>query len=114
MIIIVCGGRDYQDFDRIIAVLDAVHAKRPITRIIEGGAKGADAHAAVWADQNKIPRITCNANWKHLGRYAGPARNKLMLELSPDGVIAFPGGSGTANMVSLAKSAGITVMEVAP
>lgn len=112
MKLIVCGGRDYQDFERLIAVLDAVHAKRKITMLIEGGANGADAHAATWAEQNKIPRVTCHANWRHLGGYAGPARNKLMLDLGADGVVAFPGGKGTASMVSLAKGRGVKVMEI--
>jgi hypothetical protein len=35
-----------------------------------------------------------------------------MLKENPDLVIAFPGGRGTANMVSLAKTAGIAVFEI--
>jgi UDP-N-acetylmuramoylalanine-D-glutamate ligase len=30
----------------------------------------------------------------------------------PDMVVAFPGGRGTANMIALAKSAGVEVIEV--
>ena len=111
MRVIVCGGRDYMDFDAVINALDALHKKKTITMVIEGGAKGADAHAAVWDDQNKISRVTCHANWKHLGSYAGPARNKIMLTLLPEGVVAFPGGTGASGMVKLAQEAGITVWE---
>jgi predicted Rossmann-fold nucleotide-binding protein len=36
-----------------------------------------------------------------------------MMEWKPDLVVAFPGGSGTADMVSRARGAGIEVIEVA-
>jgi hypothetical protein len=32
-----------------------------------------------------------------------------MLEENPDLVVAFPGGSGTRNMVEIARKAGVTV-----
>jgi len=44
-------------------------------------------------------------------RRAGPERNAAMLGLGPDLVVAFPGGSGTAGMVRLAKAAGVEVIE---
>tara|TARA_R110000868_G_C10972546_1_gene770373 strand:- start:23237 stop:23575 length:339 start_codon:yes stop_codon:yes gene_type:complete len=110
MKIIVCGGRDFDDHEHLIAVLDKVHAKKKITMIIEGGCKGADSHAAVWAESNKIGRVTCFPNWGNLGNSAGPARNKLMLDLGVDGVIAFDGGKGTQNMISQAKNRSIKVM----
>jgi len=111
--ILVCGGRDFQDWKLVVKSLDAVHAKNGIELIIEGGAKGADGHAAIWADNNLIPRMTFHANWKHLGKNAGPIRNSNMLVYGqPDGVVAFEGGTGTENMVGQAKEAGIPVWEV--
>ena len=110
MKIIVCGGRDYEDYETLTRVLDGVHQRNTVTMLIEGGAKGADAHAATWADNNGIPRVTCNANWKYHGKKAGPVRNKVMLSLNPDGVVAFPGGIGTAGMIELAKAAGVKVL----
>lgn len=112
MRIIVCGGRDYDDWERMIAVLDKIHAKKPITLLIEGGANGADAHAATWATNNGIPRVTCHANWQQFGSKAGPIRNATMLTLDPAGVIAFPGGKGTQNMIKQAESKGIKVMRI--
>jgi predicted Rossmann-fold nucleotide-binding protein len=35
-----------------------------------------------------------------------------MLEWKPDLVVAFPGGTGTADMVAQAKAAGVAVMEL--
>ena len=39
-------------------------------------------------------------------------RNRSMLALNPDLVLAFPGGIGTANMVRIAREAGILVTEI--
>lgn len=112
MRLIVCGGRDYQNYDLICSVLDKVHSKKQISMLIEGGANGADSHAAIWAETNKIPRVTCFANWPALGKAAGPVRNKTMLSLCPDGLVAFPGGIGTRNMIEQAEKAGVKVMVV--
>ena len=113
MKVIVCGGRDYQDYERICKALDALHKKHGIDLLIEGGANGADAHAGIWADNAGVPRCTLHANWKFHGAKAGPTRNGHMLEfMQPDCVVAFPGGAGTADMVRQAKAAGVNVWEV--
>lgn len=81
--------------------------------IIHGGARGADSLAAYWAAHSGVPFETYQADWKQHGRGAGPIRNKRMLsEGKPDLVVAFPGGSGTAHMVRIAREAGVKVMEV--
>jgi hypothetical protein len=52
------------------------------------------------------------AEWKKHGKRAGPLRNMRMLEeWKPDGVAAFPGGSGTADMIAQARNAGVKVWE---
>lgn len=113
MRLLVCGGREYHDWERVVAVLDGVHKRNNVTMLIEGGAKGADAHAATWADNNGIFRVTGHANWKKFNKGAGPVRNKNMLiYLQPDGVVAFPGGSGTADMASQAMDSGVKVMVI--
>lgn len=113
MRILVCGGRDYADKDRVSAALDAVHRKHGITLLIEGGASGADACGLVWATNRRVPTKTIEANWAQYGRSAGPKRNQRMLdEGKPDAVVAFPGGRGTADMVRRAKMANIPVWEV--
>jgi len=113
MRVIVCGGRDYQDYDKVIRCMDALHRKHGVTLVIEGGANGADAHGGIWADNNQIPRCTMRANWEKQDNDAEPIRNQNMLDLLfPDCVVAFPGGKGTANMVRKAKAAGVNVWEV--
>lgn len=109
MRVIVCGGRNYDDWRKLSQVLTA---HMPITVMIQGDAPGADRLAHKWADANNVPTISFPANWKQ-GRKGGPLRNQFMLtESKPELVIAFPGGAGTANMVSLAKSAGVLVVEI--
>ena len=53
------------------------------------------------------------ANWEEFGKRAGLIRNARMLtEGKPERVLAFPGGRGTADMVSRAREAGVEVCEV--
>lgn len=115
MRVIVCGGRDYADDARVRAVLDAGIDGQPITELAEGGAGGADEHADEWAVMRGVESKTYKAEWAKHGKAAGPIRNQQMLdEFKPDAVIAFPGGTGTADMVRRAKAAGVRVIEVTP
>lgn len=107
--IIVCGGRDYADRDHVFRVLDKIHTLRGIAEVIQGEARGADYLAAQWAVNYGIPLTRCRAEWEKHGKRAGPLRNRQMLTLKPDGVVAFPGGAGTADMISAAQEAGIPV-----
>ena len=113
--LLVCGGRQYDNRTHVFATLDRVHAKRPIAVVIHGKAAGADTLAGEWADANGIEVWAFPANWERDGRGAGPIRNQAMLDASkPGGVVAFPGGSGTADMVRRAEAAGVKVMHVKP
>lgn len=80
--------------------------------IIEGGAKGADSAAADFAIVNYTKLTEVKADWEKYGKAAGMIRNRQMIDLKPDLVIAFPGGIGTANMVTIARMNGVEVMEV--
>jgi len=112
MKLIVCGGRNYRNIHAVRHVLTAVHAKRPITLLIEGGAKGADRLAREWAVATGVPVATEEADWDKYGKRAGPIRNGLMLSKHmPDGIIAFPGGFGTDDMIAQALKAGVKVYE---
>lgn len=110
--VLVCGGRDYADRSKVFSTLDAIHENSVIYILIEGGATGADSLARAWARDRGVICATVNAVWSKRGRGAGPQRNAAMLSLKPHGVVAFPGGSGTANMVQQAKDAGVYVKEV--
>jgi hypothetical protein len=113
MRVLVCGGRDFNDYEYFEAVLTTISLSMPITCIIHGDASGADSLAGKWAEKKNIQVEKYPADWKALGRAAGPIRNKQMIdEGKPDLVVAFPGGRGTSNMVSLTKKSGIDLLEV--
>lgn len=113
MKVLVCGGRDYADHDRVNEVLDKIHQTTPIVMLCQGGASGADLLGKLWAISRKVSHIEFRANWREHGRGAGPIRNRKMLtEFKPDLVVAFPGGRGTADMASIAVAAGVDVYVV--
>lgn len=114
MKVLVCGGRDYSDRNRVFNVLTKLHTDAGVTRIIEGGARGADRLASEWAEASLVPSDRFEADWEAFGSFAGSMRNKVMLaEGKPDVVIAFPGGRGTADMIRKARKAGVEVIEIA-
>jgi hypothetical protein len=115
MRILVCGGRDFLDYYLLSRTLDSLwgpdYYDKPT--IIQGGAKGADFLAKVYAFDCSLDCTEHFADWKKHGRKAGPIRNQQMLdEGKPDLVVAFSGGVGTADMVHRARRAGVEVLEV--
>jgi ribA/ribD-fused uncharacterized protein len=105
MKLLVSGGRDFDDVEFIVTHLNRLHKARTITQLIHGAAKGVDTIAAFWADESGILPRPFPAEWVEYGRHrAGPIRNQQMLdEGRPDALFAFPGGSGTADMVERAE-----------
>ena len=109
MKILVCGGRDFNDQSLLDQTLDDLHARHPISQVIDGCARGADDLAHKWASKRGIFTRRFPADWRKHGRAAGHIRNTQMLrEGKPDMVVAFPGGRGTQNMVEQAKKMGIS------
>lgn len=114
MKVLVCGGRNYDDFAFVVQSLNKINEFNPITLIIEGGANGADRLGRDWANCYSIPVQTFEADWITFGKGAGFKRNAQMLnEGQPDIVVAFPGGNGTAHMVRISKAANVMVWEPA-
>ncbi|HVL62228.1 MAG TPA: DUF2493 domain-containing protein [Microbacterium sp.] len=109
-VVLVCGGRDYDNLVHVANVLDGLHRHLPITLVVQGGATGADELARIWANRMGVECMTFAADWKAHGRAAGPIRNQKMLdETSPNYVIAFPGGRGTRDMTIRARANGYRV-----
>ena len=99
--IIVTGGRNYNDTDKVFDVLNFI---KP-TKIIQGGAQGADWIAKNWALKNNVLCVTVHADWDTHGKAAGPIRNlKMLTDFPLASVVSFPGGRGTANCVATALS----------
>ena len=130
MKVLVCGGRNYADQDKVFEVLDYIHQNRaPITLLIHGAATGADAIAREWAKVRKVEDDPYPALWTWLEApnavikrradgtaynvNAGPDRNAKMLAVGkPDAVVAFPGGRGTNGMIEKSRQAGVRVWEI--
>jgi hypothetical protein len=106
--VIVTGGRTYGDREHVWRVLDE---EDPIL-VVQGGAKGADALAFEWAEKHGVACATFHAWWNTFGKSAGGRRNGWMLMFAPvDLVIAFPGGSGTQNMINRTIAAGVPLRD---
>ena len=111
MKILVCGGRDFNNKELFYSVLDK--GAHIITEIIHGGASGAETLAGQCAREHNKIETEFMADWKKHGRAAGPIRNKkMMFEGKPDAVIAFPGGAGTADMISVAKQNNVKTLVI--
>lgn len=126
MIVVVTGGRDYNDRGAVWYALTQLNNKYPITELIEGEASGVDTLCREWAEQFNIPVRRCPAAWDDLtvpgavikqgkhGAYnavAGHQRNQSMLDNEPRPTygVVFPGGRGTADMHRRMLKAGLTV-----
>jgi len=108
--LLVCGGREYSDRDRVFAVLSELNP----AIIIHGAARGADSLADEWARSlGSVGIKSFPADWATNGKSAGPMRNAKMLhEGHPSLVVAFPGGRGTDDMVRRSLAAGVTVLRI--
>ncbi len=111
MRVLVYGGRDFTDYEKVKADLDALHARHQIKELINGTARGADSQGDRWARENRIKLSRFPANWDRYGKSAGFKRNLVMAEQAPDLGIQYPGGRGTANMRSLLDKRDIPVWE---
>lgn len=115
-IIIVCGGRNFKNKNRLFKELDLIKKELGGVFIIHGGAKGADSLAEEWCLLNNVPFERFEADWS-VGKHAGILRNRLMLNIflsfskeNRGYIVAFPGGRGTNNMVSITINAGEKVV----
>ena len=112
MKVVVTGGRTYSNREHLFEYMDLFHSRTPITLLIHGGAKGADNLAKNWAKSHGVKILPFEAEWEKFGPAAGPIRNSRMIdEGRPDAVIAFPGGTGTANCVAKAYDKKIPVYD---
>ena len=118
LVIAAGGGRDLAwPQQRIAAELLARSSGRLVHLLLHGGARGADAAIGRAAQQLGWSALVMPAQWQLHGRAAGPIRNRELIEeavaravvySSPGSiasvlVVAFPGGAGTASLMSEAR-----------
>ena len=110
MKVLVCGDRNWT----WRALMEEHMGKLPKgTTIVHGGARGADTLAGEIGRGLGFEVIVVSAQWEAFGRAAGPIRNREMLNLNPDKVLAFHDdlekSKGTKDCVTEARRRGIPV-----
>lgn len=107
-LVLICGSRAWTNATKIekkISKLRKDYSSKLM--ILEGDAEGADRIAGMIADREGIAHAKVPANWRVLGKRAGPIRNSWMLDLEPDLVVAFHpdirNGLGTKDCVLKAR-----------
>lgn len=120
-VVLVCGSRDWTDYAPVKEAIELFAHELPAPTILHGGARGADGLAESVANRLGIPTRAELADWVGKGHAAGPDRNRRMLELGPDLVLAFkddgewdglaPGSrGGTEHMCRIAITAGVLTL----
>lgn len=111
--LIVAGGRDFNDYDRMSADLfdlaeNELGAEQ--VSIISGMAPGADRLAVQFADNENVQLHEFPADWNTYGKAAGYRRNADMAAAA-DGLLAYWDGKsrGTMHMINIARSKGLRV-----
>lgn len=114
MKVLVCGDRNYADYNAIKNYL----LKNNVSCVVQGEAPGADSLAKRAAQELGIKVLSYPANWSQLGLKAGPIRNVQMLSENPDieQVVAFHddihNSKGTKHMVNHASAKGYKTLVV--
>lgn len=127
--LVVTGGRNFVDANFISEALNFLHQRDRVITLIHGDAAGVDRICGFWAMANDINCIAVPARWNNVQRFgaiirhradgssydllAGHFRNQQMIDFHrPNYAIAFPGGSGTADMVRRIKFARIPLWDL--
>ena len=108
MRVAIIGSRDWTDYLLFTHLLEealALHAIT-VTRVVSGGARGADTFAEIWACTEDVP-VDIHLPDYRLGRAAPLVRNGPIVAAA-DVVIAFPIGAsrGTADAMRKARALG--------
>lgn len=118
--VIIAGSRDFSDYELLkksaIEIITKKTMLLDLTRIISGGARGADTLGERFANEMGLEISRFIPDWDGLGKRAGYVRNaemaKFAVEDDNDGMlIAFWDGKsrGTKHMIDLAKRYGLEV-----
>lgn len=122
----VTGGRGYGNKPYVWAAWDRVLRERGPFILVSGQCEtGADRFSEEWAGERGITVDPFPAKWddtqapgavvrrrrngQPYNLLAGFWRNQEMVDSGLDGCVAFPGGTGTADMVRRCEAAGVKV-----
>ena len=109
--LLVSGSRTITDKHKVFQALDEMMSVmlngEDITNI-EGGAKGVDTLARLYAIERKIPYEEHPADWDKNGRAAGYIRNVEMVKEADVALILWDGKSkGTAHAMKICEKKGV-------
>jgi len=115
MRVIIAGGRDFNDYERLKKVMD--NCPYEVTEVVCGKARGADSLGEKWALERGVYVEYFVPDWEGLGKRAGFARNADMAEYACENgsdnglLVAFWDGvsKGTKSMIDLATKKGMLV-----
>ena len=100
MIVVITGSRDFNNYEYIKEKLKMYN----ISKIISGGARGADKLAEVYSYENNIPIEIYKAQWNKFGKKAGMIRNVEMLKKCQFAIFFWDGkSSGTKQGIEYCK-----------
>ena len=104
MDIAIVGSRTFNNYPLLAEYLN--YFGRDIDKIISGGAKGADALAEDYAENNGLECTVLKPDWNKFGKRAGFIRNQKIIDAC-DMVVAFWDGKskGTKDSIGKAKLA---------
>jgi hypothetical protein len=102
----IVGSREFTDYKKLERCLQPY--RKLITKIVSGGAKGADALAKQYAEYFQTPYVEFEADWDNDGKSAGFIRNTLIVKAS-DVIIAFWNleSNGSRHTIHTAKASDV-------
>lgn len=109
--IIVAGGREFNDYNRLEKELDNIFKEyHDDITIISGAARGTDTLGVAYAVRHNLNFIKMPADWDTYGKSAGYRRNEDMANFS-DVLVAFWDGNskGTKHMIDIATRKGMPI-----
>jgi hypothetical protein len=110
--VVIAGSRGLQD-DHLVAAAIAASGF-DITEVLSGTCRGVDQMGERWGRATGVPITRFPADWRRLGRAAGPARNKAIIDVvasTHGALIAVWDGisPGTRCTIAYARQRGVPV-----
>lgn len=109
--LVIAGCRDFEDETKFNSVMDGLYLtlskeyQYPSIHIIEGACRGTDTLARKWAIKHETPFTEVPADFNRYNKFAGPLRNKIMIDLGTHLLAFWDGKSrGTKNIIAYAQS----------
>lgn len=110
MKVIIAGGREFSDYDKLCVSCDKILSNQTEIEIVSGTARGADKLGEKYANERGYPIKQFPADWNLFGKSAGYKRNAQMADYADALIVFWDGKSkGTKHMIDLAKKVGLNI-----